>query len=116
MVRVEDADRAIGWYARKLGYAVFDRWEADTFANYHMAPPDRSPAAMSVELTYNYDGRTYAMGDAWGHLAVRTSDLHGAWETLVDRDAEDYRDPASCDDRYAFTKDADGHEIEIVTR
>jgi lactoylglutathione lyase len=115
MVRVEDADRAIGWYARKLGYDVFKRWEADTFANFHMGPTDRSPAAMSVELTYNYDGRTYTMGDAWGHLAVRAGDLHDAWETLVERDAEDYRDPASCDDRYAFTKDADGHEVEVVT-
>jgi lactoylglutathione lyase len=32
------------------------------------------------------------------------------------REAPDYRDPASCDDQYAFTKDPDGHEIEIVRR
>jgi lactoylglutathione lyase len=115
MVRVEDADEAIGWYARKLGYDVFGRWESDTFANYHVGPSDSSPGAMTVELTYNYDGRSYEMGDAWGHLAVRTSDLHEGWETLMERDAEDYRDPASCGDRYAFTKDVDGHEIEVVT-
>jgi lactoylglutathione lyase len=30
------------------------------------------------------------------------------------RDAEDYRDPESCDYNYAFTKDCDGHEIELV--
>ena len=115
MVRIEDADAAIGWYARKLDYDVFSRWEADTFANFHMGPTDAAEEAMTVELTYNYDGRTYTMGDAWGHLAVRTDDLHETWETLMERDAEDYRDPESCDDRYAFTKDVDGHEIEIVT-
>jgi len=70
---------------------------------------------MTVELTYNYDGRAYEMGDAWGHLAVRTDDLDEAWESLLERDAVDYRDPESCDNNYAFTKDADGHEIEVVT-
>ena len=115
MVRVEDADRALGWYARKLGYVPAGRWEADTFANYFLEPAGAGPEAMSVELTYNYDGRSYTMGDAWGHLAVRADDLHEYWATLMEREATDYRDPASCGDRYAFTRDADGHEVEIVT-
>ena len=116
MIRVEDADAALGWFTRKLGYANHRRWEADTFANYHMKPLDAPNEAMTVELTYNYDGRSYTMGDAWGHLAVRADDLHEYWDRLMERDAEDYRDPASCDDRDAFTTDVDGHEIEIVER
>jgi len=48
-------------------------------------------------------------------MAVRTDDLQGYWETLIERDAADYRDPESCGNRYAFTKDSDGHEIEIVS-
>jgi lactoylglutathione lyase len=116
MIRIEDPDEALGWWARKLEYAYTGkRWEADTFANYFMKPVGASEEQMAVELTYNYDDRTYTMGDAWGHLAVRTDDLHGTWEDLMARDAEDYRDPESCDDRYAFTKYRDGHEIEIVT-
>jgi lactoylglutathione lyase len=118
MVRVADADRALGWYARKLEYEPVGRWEADTFANYFLEPRDAAPEAMSVELTYNYDGRSYEMGDAWGHLAVRAdeSSLEGYWDDLLVREAEDYRDPESCDYNYAFTKDADGHEIEVVSR
>ena len=81
-----------------------------------MSPGVAHLVAPAVELTYNYDGRSYEMGDAWGHLAVRCSDLHEAWRTLMEREATDYRDPASCDDRYAFTRDPDGHEIEVVTR
>jgi lactoylglutathione lyase len=114
MVRVEDADAALGWYLRKLGYEDVGRWEADTFANYFLAPPDAADEAMTMELTYNYDGRSYEMGDAWGHVAVRADDLHDYWDRLMEREAEDYRDPESCGDRYAFTKDADGHEIEVV--
>jgi lactoylglutathione lyase len=116
MIRVEDADAAIGWYARKLGYVPAGRWESDTFANYFLRPADAGPEAMSVELTYNYDGRSYEMGDAWGHLAVRSADLYDYWKTLMEREAEDYRDPDSCGGAYAFTKDPDGHEIEIVQR
>jgi lactoylglutathione lyase len=56
------------------------------------------------------------MGDAWGHLAVQAEDLHEFWDTLMDRHAEDYRDPESCGDRYAFTKTNDGHEVEIVEK
>ena len=116
MIRVEDADRALGWFVRKFEYDQTRRWEADTFANYFVQPEGAAAEAMAAELTYNYDGRSYEMGDAWGHLAVRADDLHEFWGTLMERDAEDYRDPESCGDRYAFTKDADGHEIEIVER
>ncbi len=116
MIRVEDADDALGWYTRKLEYEHTGRWEADTFANYFVKPTDAAEETMAVELTYNYDGRSYDMGDAWGHLAVRCSDLDEYWNTLMTREAEAYRDPPSCDWNYAFTKDQDGHEIEIVER
>ena len=115
MIRVEDADEALGYWTRKFEYTeVPGRWEADSFANYFMAPPDAPEEAMKLELTYNYDGRTYTMGDAWGHLAVAVDDLDETWDHLMEREAPDYRDPESCDNRYAFTKDQDGHEVELV--
>ena len=116
MLRVEDADEAIGWFARKLEYDLFRRAEFDDFALYFMKPEDAAEEAMSVELTYNYDGRSYELGDSWGHVAVRCDDLDSTWETLLTRDAADYRDPESCGNRYAFTKTNDGHEVEVVTR
>ena len=114
MVRVEDADQHLGFWTRKFGYEHTGRWESDTFANYFMKPEGASDEAMAVELTYNYDGRSYTLGDGWGHLAVRTDDLVGDWEDLLVREAADYRDPESCDMNYAFTKTPDGHEIEVL--
>ncbi|MFW6265565.1 MAG: VOC family protein [Halanaeroarchaeum sp.] len=116
MLRVEDADEAIGYWTRKFEYEHTGRWESDTFANYFMKPAGAAEEAMAVELTYNYDGRTYDLGDAWGHLAVRAGDLGEYWEQLRTRGTADYRDPESCDWNYAFTKAPDGHEIEIVER
>ncbi|OVE84443.1 VOC family protein [Natronolimnobius baerhuensis] len=116
MIRVEDADEAIGFWTRKFGYDEVGRWEADSFANYFMEPTDAAEEAMSVELTYNYDGRSYDMGDAWGHLCVRVDDLADDWDQLMTREADDYRDPESNDNMYAFTTDQDGHEIELIER
>ncbi|MFP8889468.1 VOC family protein [Natrialbaceae archaeon A-CW2] len=116
MIRVEDATEALGYWLRTFEYEHTGRWEAETFANYFMSREGAAPEEMSVELTYNYDGRTYTMGDAWGHLAVAVDDLDEAWEQVLERESEDYRDPESCGDRYAFTKDQDGHEIEIVRK
>ncbi len=116
MIRVEDADEAIGYWTRKFEYTQTRRWESDTFANYFMEPRDAAPEEMSLELTYNYDGRSYDMGDAWGHLCLRVDDLDEDWDQLMVRDAPDYRDPESNDNMYAFTKDPDGHEIELLER
>lgn len=116
MIRVENADAALGYWIRKFGYDEIGRWEADTFANYFVEPADTPKEAMAVELTYNYDGRTYEFGDGWGHLCVRVDDLQEDWEQLMTREAPDYRDPASCDHLYAFTTDQDGHEIELLER
>ena len=116
MIRVEDTDAALGFWVRKFEHVPAGRWESDTFANYFTEPAGAPPEAMSVELTYNYDGRSYELGDAWGHLCVRVDDLHDDWDQLMIREAADYRDPASCDDMYAFTTDEDGHEIELIER
>ena len=117
MIRVEDADEALGFWARKFEYVEpRSRWEASSFANYFMAPEDDAKEAMWLELTYNYDGREYTMGDAWGHLAIRVDDLEDDWEQLMLREADDYRSPEECDNLYAFTRDQDGHEIELIDR
>ena len=118
MVRVGDADESIGFWSRKFEYTEPSdgRWEADTFSNYFLEPRNASPAAMSVELTYNYGTEEYTDGDGWGHLCVRVDDLHDDWERLLLREAPDSRDPASCEDMYAFTETPDGHEIELIER
>lgn len=113
MWRVESADEAIGWFIRKFEYECTRRWEAETFSNYFVEPQNGADEQMAMELTYNHDGRTYTIGDSWGHIAIRVDDLHETWNTLMDREAAPYRPPESCDNRYAFTKFADGQEIDL---
>ena len=116
MMRVEDLETSVDWYTTHLDYEEKGRMEADTFTNVFLGPEQVHEQGAVLELTYNHDDRSYDVGDAWGHVAVRVDDLDDAWDTLMTREAEDYRDPESCDHNYAFTKDPDGHEIEIVRR
>ncbi len=116
MIRVENADEAIGYWVRKFEYEQTRRWEADTFANFFLEPREASEAAMSLELTYNYDGRSYTAGDGWGHLCVRVDDLQEDHEQFVLREIPVDRSPEECDDMYAFVEDFEGHEIELLER
>ena len=116
MIRVENADEALGYWMRKFEYIDVGRWEADTFANFFVEPEHASEEAMNLELTYNYDGRSYTYGDGWGHLCVRVDDLQDDYEQLTLREVPENRDPESCDNMYAFVEDAEGHEIELLER
>ena len=116
MIRVENADEAIGYWTRKFEYEQTRRWEADTFANFFLEPREAPEDAMSLELTYNYDGRSYTDGDGWGHLCVRVDDLEEDYEQFVLREIPVDRSPEECDDMYAFVEDFEGHEIELLER
>lgn len=116
MIRVEDATQALGFWVRAFEYEPAGRWESETFANYFLVSSNASDEAMSVELTYNYDGRTYTTDTGWGHLCVQVDDLHQTWDQLMSRGARAYRDPDSNDELYAFTTTPTGHEIELLER
>ena len=116
MIRVEDLDASLAFYTDQFGYEELGRWEADTFTNVYLQAPDAHEEGAFLELTYNHDGRSYEMGDAWGHIALRVEDVYEAYEELMDGGVDDYRDPDSCGGRYAFVKDPDGHEVELVRR
>ena len=118
MIRVEDLEESLDWYQTHLNYEEKGRWEADTFTNVFLGPEDVHEDGALLELTYNHDGRSYELGDAWGHIAVRVPEdaLQESYDQLMAEGVDDYRDPESCGNRYAFVKDPDGHEIEIVKR
>ncbi len=119
MIRVEDRERAVEWYREKLDWTVHREVEMDSFDLIFMGPEDADDDDALIELTYNHpdpEPREYEMGDAWGHFAIAVDDVYEAYEELMDRGVEDYRDPDSCGGSYAFVRDPDGHEIELVKR
>src|SRR5262249_48760820 len=46
-----------------------------------------------LELTFNHDGRTYDLGDAYGHIAVGVDDLAQTLDELKGQGIEPEREP-----------------------
>ena len=115
MVRVSDLDESLGWYLTNLEYEEKDRHEGDGFTIVYVGPEDMHEDGALLELTSNHGDDEVELGDAWGHVAVRVEDVHDGYYELMDKGVEDYRRPED-NPGYAFVKDPDGHEIELLER
>jgi lactoylglutathione lyase len=72
-----------------------------------------------LELTFNHDGRTYDMGDAYGHIAIAVDDLDGTLSRLKEQGIEPEREPYRVREggsRLCFVRDPDGYRIELIDR
>jgi len=116
MMRVSDMERADRVVRTHLEYEEKDRYDGDGFTIVYLGPEGMGDDEAMLELTSNEGDDGVEIGDAWGHIAVRVRDLEAAYAELMDGGVDDYRDPESCGGRYAFVKDPDGHEIELVAR
>ena len=94
MVRITDPEKSRAFY-EALGFTFagdFDivrdgQLEA---TNYFFSIGDQ---ARVLELTYNHDGRTYELGTAYGHVAVRVDDLDLTLAALAARGIKPERPP-----------------------
>ena len=72
-----------------------------------------------LELTFNPDGRTDEMGDAYGHIAIAADDLDESLSRLKEQGIEPEREPYRVREggsRLCFVRDPDGYRIELIDR
>jgi lactoylglutathione lyase len=70
-----------------------------------------------LELTLNHDGRTYDLGDAYGHIAIAVDDLDGTLARLRDQGIEPEREPYQVREGgswLTFVRDPDQYRVEII--
>ena len=98
-----------------FGFEVRRKSEKDTFTLYFLQIPGQD---VDLELTYNHgEDERYEKGEGFGHLAIRTDkdqSLQEAYDKAVEAGGEDYRPPEECPGHYAFVKDPEGYEVEIL--
>jgi lactoylglutathione lyase len=120
MLRVGDLERSIEFYTQVLGMKLLRRadYPAGRFTNAFVGYDDESRAAV-LELTYNWDTRSYDLGTAFGHVAVEVADAYQACEAVkrqggkVTREAGPMKHGTTV---IAFVEDPDGYKIEFVQR
>jgi len=118
MIRVFDQDETLNFYTRILGMKILRQAEYPDgrFTNTFIGYQDEDDGT-SIEMTYNWDQQEpYDMGNAWGHFALKVSDVYATAEFLKSEGVEFVREagPMNAGTRIiAFFKDPNGYVIEL---
>ena len=120
MVRITDPEKSRAFY-EALGFEfsrdmdIVRNGEVEA-TNYFFSMGDNENV---LELTFNHDGRTYDMGDAYGHIAIAVDDLDETLSRLKEQGIEPEREPYRVREggsRLCFVRDPDGYRIELIDR
>ena len=120
MVRITDPEKSRAFY-EALGFTfsrdmdIVRNGEKEA-TNYFFSLGENENV---LELTYNHDGRTYELGDAYGHIAIAVDDLGGTLEQLKGQGIEAEREPYRVREGgslICFVRDPDGYRVELIDR
>jgi lactoylglutathione lyase len=120
MIRVGDLDRSIAFYSNVLGMKLLRRkdYPDGRFTLAFVGYGDEADHTV-IELTHNWDTKSYEIGTGFGHLAVSVPDAYKACEDVaakggkVTRPAGPMKHGGSV---IAFVEDPDGYKIEFIQR
>jgi lactoylglutathione lyase len=120
MIRVVDLERSIRFYTEVLGMKVIRRkdYPEGKFTLAFVGYGDESGGAV-IELTHNWETKSYELGNAFGHIAVAVPDAYKACEDVaakggkVTRPAGPMKHGGSV---IAFVEDPDGYKIEFIQK
>ncbi len=120
MIRVVDLDKSIAFYTGVLGMKLIRRkdYPDGKFTLAFVGYGDESDTAV-IELTHNWDTKSYDLGNGFGHLAVSVADAYKACADVkaqggkVTREAGPTKFGGSV---IAFVEDPDGYKIEFIQR
>ncbi|MDB5925481.1 MAG: Lactoylglutathione lyase [Betaproteobacteria bacterium] len=120
MIRVVDLQRSIDFYTQVLGMRLLRKsdYPEGRFTNAFVGYDDESKAAV-LELTHNWDTKSYDMGNAFGHVALEVDDAYKACDEVRRRGGKVTREPGPMKHGttvIAFIEDPDGCKIEFVQR
>jgi lactoylglutathione lyase len=118
MIRVLDQDRTLDFYTRILGMKILRQTDypegryTNTFVGYQ-----GEDEGTSIEMTYNWDQQEpYDFGTAWGHMALKVTDVYATAEYLKSQGVEFVREPGPMHAGtriIAFFKDPNGYVFEL---
>jgi lactoylglutathione lyase len=120
MIRVGDLQRSIDFYTGVLGMKLLRKkdYPDGRFTLAFVGYGDESEHAV-IELTHNWDTKSYEIGNGFGHIAVSVPDAYKACADVtakggkVTRPAGPMKHGGSV---IAFVEDPDGYKIEFIEK
>jgi lactoylglutathione lyase len=120
MIRVGDLERSVDFYTKVLGMKLLRRadYPGGRFTNAFVGYDEESRSAV-LELTHNWDTKSYDLGTGYGHVAVQVDDARAACDTVRARGGKVTREAGPMKHGttvIAFVEDPDGYKIELIER
>lgn len=120
MLRVGDLDRSIQFYSQVLGMKLLRRkdYPEGRFTLAFIGYGEESTHTV-LELTHNWDTKSYDLGSGFGHIAIQVEDAYQACEEVrrlggkVTREAGPMKHSTTV---IAFIEDPDGYKIEFIQK
>ena len=118
MLRVNNLDESLKFYTEVLGMNLISKEEYPdgkftlAFLSYGKSKEDPC-----IELTYNWGKSNYTLGDAYGHIALQTVDIHATCAKLKGLGGTITREPGPMKHGttvIAFVEDPNGYKIELI--
>jgi len=120
MLRVGDLQRSLDFYTSVLGMQLLRKkdFPDGKFTLAFVGYGSEDDTAV-LELTHNWDTKSYELGNAYGHVALEVDDAYKACEAVkakggkVTREAGPMKHGTTV---IAFVEDPDGYKIEFIQR
>jgi len=120
MLRVGDLQRSLDFYTSVLGMQLLHKkdFPDGKFTLAFVGYGSEEDTAV-LELTHNWDTKSYELGNAYGHVALEVDDAYKACEAVkakggkVTREAGPMKHGTTV---IAFVEDPDGYKIEFIQR
>jgi len=121
MLRVFDLDASLAFYTEQLGMKLLRKKDYPTgeFTLAFVGYGDEADSTV-LELTHNWGQKEpYALGTAFGHLAIGVADIYGVCDRLAKAGVKIPRPPGPMKHGgsvIAFVEDPDGYKIELIQK
>jgi lactoylglutathione lyase len=120
MIRVVDLDKSIDFYTNIFGMQLLRKKDFPdgrfTLAFVGYGAEDSHTV---IELTHNWDTKSYELGNAFGHIAIAVPNAYKACDDITAKGGKVVRPAGPMKfggGVIAFVEDPDGYKIELIER
>ena len=118
MIRVVDLDKSIDFYTNIFGMKELRRkdYPDGKFTLAFVGYGDEKSNTV-IELTHNWETKSYELGNAFGHIAIAVDDAYKACDEIAAKGGNVVRPAGPMKHGggvIAFVKDPDGYMIELI--